>query len=99
MLVTSQCHGHRVTGILVGQSNVQRYFPRNITQIELQLGHLRIECGLPSHFWNGKPEICDARLCLWLESKIHDAQSLPRFRLPGHDSVGQELFHSRSRRP
>lgn len=73
MLVTSQCHGHRVTGILVGQSNVQRYFPRNITEIELQLGHLRIECRLPSHFWNGKAEIRDARLCLWLESKIHDA--------------------------
>jgi hypothetical protein len=73
MVVKSQCSGHRVTGILVGESNVQRYFPRNITEIELQLDHLRIECGLDPHFWNGKPEISDARLCLWLESKERDA--------------------------
>ena len=72
MVVKSQCCGHRVTGILVGERNVQRYFPKNITEIELQLDHLRIECGLPSHFWNGKPEISDARLCLWLESKERD---------------------------
>ena len=69
MVVTSQCCGHRVTGILVGESNVRLYFPRNLKEIELQLDHLRIECGLPSHFWNGKPEISDPRLCLWLESK------------------------------
>lgn len=69
MLVTSQCCGRKVTGIHVGKSNVQRYFPRNITEIELQLDHLRIECGLDPHFWNGKPEICDPRLVLWLESK------------------------------
>lgn len=69
MVVTSQCRGHRVTGILVGESNVQRFFPRNITEIELQLDHLRIECGLGPHFWNGQPEISDPRLGLWLESK------------------------------
>lgn len=69
MVVTSQCCGHRVTGILVGESNVKQYFPRNIKKIELQLDHLRIECGLGPHFWNGKPEISDPRLCLWLESK------------------------------
>jgi hypothetical protein len=69
MVVTLQCCGHRVTGILVGESNAHRYFPRDINEIELQLDHLRIECGLPSHFWNGKPEISDPRLCLWLESK------------------------------
>jgi len=72
MVVTSQCRGHRVTGILVGENNVQRYFPRHITQVELQLDHLRIECGLGPHFWNGKPEISDPRLCLWLESKDRD---------------------------
>ena len=76
MVVKSQCSGHRVTGILVGESNVQRYFPRNITEIELQLDHLRIECGLDPHFWNGKPEISDARLCLWLESKVRDTNGL-----------------------
>jgi hypothetical protein len=69
MVVTSQCFGHRVTGILVGESNVQRYFPRNITEVELQLDHLRIECGLGPNFWKDKPEISDPRLGLWLESK------------------------------
>ena len=72
MVVTSQCRGHRVTGILVGENNVQRYFPRHITEVELQLDHLRIECGLGPHFWNGKPEISDPRLCLWLESKVRN---------------------------
>jgi hypothetical protein len=72
MVVTSQYCGHRVTGILVGESNVQRFFPRHVTAIELQLDHLRIECGLGPHFWKGKPEISDPRLCLWLESKERD---------------------------
>jgi hypothetical protein len=69
MVVTSQCSGHRVTGLYVGADNVRRYFPRRIQQIELQLDHLRIECGLRPHFWDGEPEIRDPRLCLWLESK------------------------------
>jgi hypothetical protein len=73
MVVTSQYCGHRVTGILVGESNVHLYFPRHVTEIELQLDHLRIECGLGPHFWNGKPEISDPRLCLWLESKERDS--------------------------
>jgi len=46
MVVTSQCSGHRVIGILIGENNVQRYFPRHVKEIELQLDHLRIECGL-----------------------------------------------------
>jgi hypothetical protein len=69
MVVTSQCRGHRVIGILIGENNVQKFFPRHVTEIELQLDHLRIECGLGPHFWNGKPEIADPRLGLWLESK------------------------------
>ena len=69
MVVLSQCHGHHVTGILVGENNARRYFSRDITEIELQLDHLRIECGLRPSFWNGSPEISDPRLCLWLESK------------------------------
>ncbi len=72
MVVTSQCRDHRVIGILVGENNVQRYFPRHVTEVELQLDHLRIECGLGPHFWNGKPEISDPRLGLWLESKDRD---------------------------
>jgi hypothetical protein len=69
MVVTSQCNGNRVTGLYVGVNNVRRYFPKQVAEIELQLDHLRIECGLTPHFWNGQPEIRDPRLCLWLESK------------------------------
>jgi len=69
MLVTSQCDGSRVTGLYVGADNVRRYFPKRFSRIELRLDHLRIECGLSPHFWNGRPEIHDPRLCLWLESK------------------------------
>jgi len=69
MVVMSQCSGSRVTGLYVGAENVRRYFPKNVSAIELQLDHLRIECGLEPHFWNGQPEIHDPRLCLWLESK------------------------------
>ncbi len=69
MVVTSQCSGHRVTGLFVGASNVRRYFRKGVREIELQLDHLRIECWLAPDFWNGQPEIHDPRLCLWLESK------------------------------
>ena len=69
MVVTSQSSGHRVTGLYVGAGNVRRYFPRRLTQIELQLDHLRIECGLHPDFWHDQPEIHDPRLCIWLESK------------------------------
>jgi len=69
MVVKSQCNGHRVTGLYVGVNNVRRYFPRNIAAIDLQLDHLRIQCGLTPHFWNGQPEIHDSRLCDWLELK------------------------------
>jgi len=63
----SKCHG--VTGILVGEVNVRRYFPKSVAVIELQLDHLQIQCGLAADFWQGQPEIFDPRLCAWLESK------------------------------
>ena len=91
MVVTSQCSGHRVTGLYVGASNVRRYFPKTINQIELQLDHLRIECGLKPDFWNGQPEIHDPRLCLWLESKQQSGRgsaSLPLAMIPS----GQNSF-------
>jgi hypothetical protein len=69
MVVTPKCCGHRVTGLYVGADNVRRYFPKRISEIELQLDHLRIECGLTPDFWQDRPEIHDPRLCLWLESK------------------------------
>ena len=76
MVVTSQCSGHRVTGLYVGANNVRRYFPRSVKAIELQLDHLRIECGLTLHFWQDEPEIHDPRLCLWLESKHRNGSGL-----------------------
>jgi hypothetical protein len=75
MVVKTQCKGREVTGLLVGASNARRYFPRNISAIELQLDHLRIECGLTPEFWRGQPEIHDPRLCAWLESKQFNGKS------------------------
>ena len=69
MVVKTQCKGHGVTGLHVGMDNVRRYFPKETKNIELQLGHLRIQCGLKPDFWQGRPEIYDPRLCAWLESK------------------------------
>jgi len=69
MLVKTQSRGHGVTGLRVGMENVRRYFPKGTLNIELQLGHLRIQCGLTPDFWQGQPEIYDPRLCAWLESK------------------------------
>jgi hypothetical protein len=77
MVVTSQFIGHRVTGLYVGASNVRRYFPKRMTEIELQLDHLRIECGLGPAFWSDQPEIHDPRLCLWLESKQRNEAGRP----------------------
>ena len=58
-----------MTGLHVGTSNVRRYFPRNISFIDLQLDHLQIRCELGPDFWKGEPEIHDPRLCSWLELK------------------------------
>jgi hypothetical protein len=69
MVVKTQSKGHGVTGLHVGSNNVRRYFPKGTKNIELQLGHLRIQCGLKPDFWQGQPEIYDPRLCAWLESK------------------------------
>ncbi len=69
MLVKTQSKGHGITGLHVGTQNVRRYFPKGTHNIELQLGHLRIQCGLQPDFWDGQPEIHDPRLCAWLESK------------------------------
>src|SRR5215469_4734320 len=69
MVVKTQSKGHGVTGLNVGTENVRRYFPKGTQNIELQLGHLRIQCGLKPDFWDGHPQIFDPRLCAWLESK------------------------------
>lgn len=78
MVVSSLRNGHRVTGLYVGANNARRYFPKDVMEVELQLDHLRIECGLAPNFWQEEPEIHDSRLSLWLESKQwkHSAETL-----------------------
>jgi hypothetical protein len=69
MVVRTQSKGRGVTGLNVGSSNVQRYFPRGVSSVELQLDHVQIQCDLSPTFWQDQPEIFDPRLCAWLESK------------------------------
>jgi hypothetical protein len=69
MLVNTLNKGRVVTGLNVGINNVRRHFPRHVEVIELQLDHLRIQCGLEPDFWCDHPEIHDPRLCAWLELK------------------------------
>ncbi len=69
MVVKAQSKGQGLSGIHVGSDNVRRYFPKTVSTIELQLDHLRIQCGLAPDFWQGQPEIYDPRLCAWLETK------------------------------
>jgi hypothetical protein len=75
MVVTSVSIGHHVAGLNVGARNVRRHFPKGITEIELQLDHLRIQCGLAANFWQDQPEIHDPRLCIWLESKQRNIEA------------------------
>jgi len=65
----TQRRGCGITGLQVGASNVRRYFPKDISVIELELDHLRIDCCLGPGFWLDQPEIQDPRLGAWLESK------------------------------
>jgi len=58
-----------MTGLHVGDGNVQRLFPPDVPAVELELDHLRIVCTLEPEFWEGDPEIHDERLIAWLESK------------------------------
>jgi hypothetical protein len=69
MKVKAQYCGNRVAGLYVGPNNVRRYFSKRMQQVELQLDHLRILCGLTPLFWQDKPEIHDPRLSVWLEEK------------------------------
>lgn len=69
MIVRAERKCHGITGLNVGQSNVQRYFPPSMVRVELRLDHLQIACDLAPEFWKGQPEIYDPRLAAWLESK------------------------------
>ncbi|HEX8813185.1 MAG TPA: hypothetical protein VF742_14450 [Terracidiphilus sp.] len=69
MIVEAQSKGHGHCGLYIGAENARLYFPQNLSAVEINLGHLRIECRLPSDFWQGHAEIIDPRLCAWLENK------------------------------
>ena len=75
MLVRTQCQGCRVSGLYIGATNVRRNFPRDTAAVEFELGHLRIGCQLKPGFWQGQPQICDPRLCEWLEFKLYRERS------------------------
>jgi hypothetical protein len=92
MVVKTQSKGHGVIGLHVGINNVRRYFPKGTKNIELQLGHLRIQCGLNPDFWQGQPEIHDPRLCAWLESKnLHSTanRTVPLAMIPAGENSFQ----------
>ncbi len=92
MVVRTLSDGRTVTGIYIGTRNARRNFPRRTRIVELQLGHIQIQCGLPPEFWRGKPEIRDPRLCDWLELLIFHGRSCrtsaPLVMLP----VGKNAF-------
>jgi len=96
MVVKTQSKGRGVTGLHVGVSNARRYFPKNISFIELQLDHLQIRCGLGPDFWQGQPEIFDPRLGAWLESRhLHgksDRSPIPLAMIP----AGKNSFRLQS---
>jgi hypothetical protein len=69
MVVKTHSKGRGLTGLHVGVSNVRRYFPSEVSVIQLELDHLQIQCALHPGFWQDEPEIFDPRLCAWLESK------------------------------
>jgi hypothetical protein len=75
MVVKTQCNGPEVIGLIVGAYNARRYFSKDTSAIELELDHLRIECGLSPDFWNGQGEIHDPRLCAWLQAKQNSTKS------------------------
>ena len=71
MIVRTQGTNDRIAALHVGIGNVLRFFSREFSIVELELDHLRIQCELNPEFWAAKPEICDRRLCAWLEAKRH----------------------------
>ena len=70
MLVKIYKDGSDHIGLDIGAANARRYFSRRKPSIELKLDDLRIRCTLPPDFWQGRPEIEDPRLSLWLEFKV-----------------------------
>ena len=77
MIVKMQSNGHSITGIHMGVSDAQRFFPPGITSVDLELDHLRIRCKLRSDKIHDRAEISDPRLTAWLNEKYY-WQKLPR---------------------
>ena len=69
MLVKAYTGAHEHTGLYVGEKNARRYFRKRAQSIDLLLDDLRIRCTLSPDFWEGHPEIHDARLNEWLDFK------------------------------
>jgi hypothetical protein len=81
-MVKAQSRVRGISGLYVGTGNVRRHFPRNISVIELQLDHLRIQCGLAPDFWQDQPEIYDPRLSAWFETRhMHKTRDRTSVRL------------------
>jgi hypothetical protein len=68
-MVVAMRNRQGMTGLHVGNGNVQQLFPPDVPSVELQLDHLQIVCTLQPEFWQGQPEIHDERLNSWLEAK------------------------------
>jgi hypothetical protein len=75
MIVRAQAKNGYITALEIGIGNALRYFSRDNRVIELQIDHLRIQCELPVDFWAATPEICDRRLCAWLQVKRHSSRN------------------------
>jgi len=71
VVAVAEKQGRRITltGLRIGDGDVQRLFPPDVPAVELELDHLRIVCKLEPEFWKGQSEIHDERLISWLESK------------------------------
>jgi hypothetical protein len=77
MVIQKRSRRLGMTGLRVGDGNVQQLFPPDVPVVELELDHLRIVCTLEPKFWDGDPEIHDERLVSWLESKRMNGKLAP----------------------
>jgi len=78
-MVVQKPRKHRgMTGLHVGNGNVQLLFPPDVQLVELELDHLTITCTLEPEFWEGEPEIQDERLLSWLETKQANGKLGPK---------------------
>lgn len=97
MIVEAQSKGPGRCGLLyVGAENAQRFFPRDVSSIELELGHLKIQCELDPDFWQSAPEIRDPRLCAWIETKHMHGNNSRRAVMLSMIPAGEHAFRLQS---